>query len=398
MFDAVTDAIAAIAQGDMVVVTDDERRENEGDLIMAGAKVTQAAVNFMATHGRGLICVAMAREQLQALGLSRMAQRGSGDTYGTAFMESVDAAEGITTGISAADRARTIRLLADDRSQGKDLVSPGHTFPLEAAKGGVLRRAGHTEAAVDLARLAGLPPVGVICEVLREDGEMARLPELRDFARRHSLLMTSIADLIAHRSRQEKLVEFVREVKLPTRHGDFQLKLFRSIIENEHHVALVMGDLDGDEPVPVRVHSECLTGDAFGSQRCDCGSQLHGAMQLISEEGRGVVLYMRQEGRGIGLANKIHAYQLQQEHGLDTVEANEELGFAADLRDYGVGAQILHALGLHRIKLITNNPRKVIGLEGHGLEIVERIPTVYEATAHSERYLRTKKEKLGHLL
>ena len=398
MFDPVDEVIGALLNGDLVVVTDDETRENEGDLILAGEKVTDRAVNFMATHGRGLICVAMTPGRLRELGLQRMSRRGKGDAFDTAFMDSVDAAHGTTTGISAADRAQTIRVLAGECSVPADLVSPGHIFPLAARRGGVLRRAGHTEAAVDLARLAGLSPVGVICEILREDGQMARLPELRGFAAQHGLKMTSIADLIAYRRRKEKLIELVRSVALPTHYGNFRLYLYRAEIADEHHLALVSGDLSTVDAPLVRVHSECLTGDVFGSERCDCGHQLHGAMEMVAQEPAGVVVYMRQEGRGIGLANKLHAYALQQEEGLDTVEANERLGFKADLRDYGLGAQILVDLGLRRIRLITNNPKKVVGLEGHGLEIVQRVPLVCPATEHSEHYLQTKREKLGHLL
>jgi 3,4-dihydroxy 2-butanone 4-phosphate synthase/GTP cyclohydrolase II len=397
MFDPVEDVIAGVAKGDLVVVTDDESRENEGDLIMAAEMVTDAAVNFMAKHGRGLVCVAMAADRLRELGLSRMATKGSGDAFKTAFMESVDAAEGITTGISAHDRARTIRVLMDPKSTGRDLVSPGHTFPLQAMAGGVLCRAGHTEAAVDLARLAGVKPAGVICEILREDGHMARLPELKSFAKSHGLRITSIADLISFRRRTEKLVRCIRSVDLPTRYGPFVLKLYESLVDGEHHVALVKGALEADQPTLVRVHSECLTGDVFGSQRCDCGCQLDRALRAIEQEGRGVVLYMRQEGRGIGLANKIHAYALQ-DSGLDTVEANEKLGFKADLRDYGIGAQILSDLGVRRLRLMTNNPRKVVGLEGHGLTMVERVPVVCPETQHNRRYLAAKKAKLGHML
>lgn len=397
MFDRIEEVVAALQRGECVVVADDENRENEGDIIIAAEKVTPRAINFMATHGRGLICTALTSERIKQIGLSRMAQRGSGDSYGTAFIESVDAAAGITTGISAADRAKTIQVLVADESGPSDLLSPGHSFPLEAREGGVLQRAGHTEAAVDLARLAGLKPAGVICEIMHEDGSMARLPELLAFAAKHKLKITSIADLIAYRRKSESMVDFVREVNMPTRYGSFRLHLFECHAERKHHVALVKGDVAVDEPVLVRVHSECLTGDVFGSSRCDCGDQLRQAMELVEEAGRGVVLYMRQEGRGIGLANKIHAYELQ-ENGMDTVEANEHLGFAADLREYGVGAQILSMLGLKKIRLLTNNPRKVVGLEAYGLEIVERVPVVHAPTDHNRRYLETKKQRLGHIL
>lgn len=397
MFDSIQDVLEDFRAGRMVVVVDDENRENEGDLVMPAEKADTASINFMTKHGRGLICVALTRERLRQLGLARMAMRGTGDQFGTAFMESVDAAEGVTTGISAEDRAVTVRVLADETKGGDAVVSPGHTFPLEARAGGVLKRAGHTEAAVDLARLAGMKPGGVICEILREDGQMARLPELREFAARHELRITSVADLIAYRRRHERIVEFVRSVGLPTEAGRFELRLYRSILDDEYHVALCMGDLSAAESPLVRVHSECLTGDAFGSLRCDCGRQLRGAMDMVAKEGTGVVLYMRQEGRGIGLANKIHAYALQ-EGGLDTVEANERLGFGADLREYGVGAQILASLGLQRVRLITNNPRKIVGLEAYGLQIVERVALSFPATEHSRRYLEAKKAKLGHML
>jgi len=397
MFDPVEEVVMSVRRGETIVVTDDETRENEGDLVAAAEKVTDETINFMTKYGRGLICVAMTHERLEKLGISRMALRGNGDALRTAFMQSVDAAKGVSTRISAHDRARTISVLVDDGSDGRDLVSPGHIFPLEARDEGVLRRAGHTEASVDLARLAGLRPAGVICEILREDGHMARLPELREVSHRHGLKTTSIADLIAYRRRKEKIIELVRTVDLPTRYGRFKLKLYRSIADGDHHVALVMGDPTAGKAALVRVHSECLTGDAFGSLRCDCGRQLQSAMTLVGNEGTGVILYMRQEGRGIGLANKIHAYELQ-DLGLDTVEANERLGFGADLREYGVGAQILCDLGLKKIRLITNNPRKIVGLEGYGLEITKRIPIVFPTTEHSAKYMMTKKQKLGHIL
>jgi 3,4-dihydroxy 2-butanone 4-phosphate synthase/GTP cyclohydrolase II len=396
-FDPIEEALAAIGRGEMVVVTDDARRENEGDLLVAAEKATPAAINFMAKHGRGLICVALERERLEALNLAPMATRGSGDSFGTAFMESVDGIDGVSTGISAHDRARTIELLLSDTAKDTDFVSPGHTFPLRAVKGGVLHRAGHTEASVDLARLAGLKPAGVICEILNEDGTMARLPDLEIFVKRHGLKMISIEDLIAHRRRTERQIEFIRAVRFPTPYGVFQLRLYESLIERDHHVALVLGEPEKQPSALVRVHSECLTGDVFHSLRCDCGNQLHRAMERVGSEKHGVILYMRQEGRGIGLANKIHAYALQ-DKGLDTVEANAELGFDADLRDYGTGAQILSDLGLKNIRLLTNNPRKVVGLEGYGLKITERIPIVSEPGVDNARYLNTKRDKLGHLI
>lgn len=395
-FDPIEDVLAAIGRGELVVVTDDARRENEGDLVVAAEKANSAAINFMTKYGRGLICVALEGERLASLNLAPMASRGKGDSFGTAFMESVDAIEGVTTGISAHDRAHTIKLLLDETTSESDFASPGHTFPLRAVKGGVLHRAGHTEAAVDMARLAGLKPAGVICEILNEDGTMSRLPDLEAFAKRHGLKMATIADLIAYRRRTERQVELIRSVRFPTPYGVFQLRLYESLIERDHHVALVLGEPEKQNSALVRVHSECLTGDVFHSLRCDCGNQLHRALALVGEEKHGVILYMRQEGRGIGLANKIHAYALQ-DKGLDTVEANEELGFEADLRDYGIGAQILADLGLKRIRLLTNNPRKVVGLEGYGLIITERLPLVCEPGEDNQRYLATKREKLGHI-
>ena len=396
-FDSIDEAVDVLRRGEMIVVVDDEKRENEGDLVAAAEKITPDIINFMAKYGRGLICVAMEGDRLAKLGLSRMVPVDEGDQFRTAFMQSVDARQGVTTGISAYDRARTIQVLVGDHSAPEDLIRPGHVFPLEAVEGGVLRRTGHTEASVDLVREAGLKPAGVICEILQEDGKMARLPELLKFAARHKLPIVSIADLVACRRRKEKLVQLERKVQLPTDAGLYELYLYKSLLDEKHHLALVMGNPAGQPSTLVRVHSECLTGDVFGSLRCDCGLQLRASMQLVAAEGHGVILYMRQEGRGIGLAKKIHAYELQ-EDGLDTVEANEQLGFEADLRDYGIGAQILADLRLHKIRLITNNPKKMIGLKGYGLEIVERVPLVFPSTAHNERYLETKKTKLGHWL
>jgi len=397
LFEPVENIIRDIRRGKMVIVVDDKSRENEGDLVIAAQKVTNQAINFMARFGRGLICVAMTGRRLAQLKIAKTRSQSTPDLFKTAFMESVDAQAGITTGISAHDRARTIRLLMADQTDPADIVSPGHVFPLEAREDGVLRRAGHTEAAVDLARMAGLKPAGVICEIMRDDGQMARLPDLRKFAAEHKLKITSVSDLIAFRRRKEKLIELVREVSLPTEFGLFTLKLYRAIPDNEHHIALVMGEPWNTKAAIVRVHSECLTGDVFASLRCDCGVQLRAALKMIAENKSGVLLYMRQEGRGIGFAQKIHAYELQ-EKGLDTVEANQKLGFAADLRDYGIGAQILADLGLKKIRLITNNPCKVIGLEGYGMEIIERIAIISPANKYNQRYLRTKKRKMGHLL
>ena len=396
-FDPLPDVIRALRRGQLVVVVDDCQRENEGDLVVAAEKATARAINFMATHGRGLICVALTGARLAHLKIGRASMRQETDRFQTAFMESVDARQGVSTGISAADRAHTIRLLVDERARAEDFISPGHVFPLAYREGGVLRRAGHTEASVDLARLALLKPAAAICEIMRADGRMARLPDLRRFARQHRLKIISVADIIAWRRRQERLIELVRSVRLPTEYGVFQLKLYRALPDGDHHVALVFGEPARAKAALVRVHSQCLTGDVFGSLRCDCGAQLHAALRLVAKEKSGVVLYMRQEGRGIGLANKIHAYALQ-ERGLDTVEANERLGFGDDLRDYGIGAQILADLGLKRIRLMTNNPRKVIGLEGYGLKIVEIIPVVFPSNPYNRRYLKTKKSKMGHWL
>jgi 3,4-dihydroxy 2-butanone 4-phosphate synthase/GTP cyclohydrolase II len=389
-------ALADLRRGRMVIVVDDADRENEGDLVLAAEHATPAAINFMAKFGRGLICVPTTGERLKQLGVERMVTQNR-ETFKTDFQVSVDAARNITTGISAADRARTIQIMADPTAVPDDLVQPGHVFPLRAKAGGVLQRAGHTEAAVDLARLAGCRPIGVICEIMSDDGTMARLPALRQFARRHKLKICSIADLISYRRSREKLVERIEVVKMPTDYGDFALHLYRSATDGQHHVALVKGDVAGKEKVLVRVHSECLTGDVFGSRRCDCGPQLQQAMRQVSDAGCGVILYMRQEGRGIGLAPKIQAYKLQ-EKGFDTVEANQKLGYAMDLREYGLGAQILCDLGLKTIRLLTNNPKKIVGLGGYGLKVVEQVPIRVQPNPHNERYLKTKREKLGHLL
>jgi 3,4-dihydroxy 2-butanone 4-phosphate synthase / GTP cyclohydrolase II len=395
-FDSIESVIAEVASGRMVIVVDDADRENEGDLIMAGERVTPQAVNFMSKMGRGLICVATTSERLKQLGVEEMVTQNR-ESFKTAFQVSVDAAKGVTTGISAADRAQTIKVMADPTAVPEDLVQPGHMFPLRARPGGVLQRAGHTEAAVDLVRLAGCRPIGVICEILSDDGSMARLPQLMQFSHKHKLKICTIEELIKYRRQREKLVQRLEVVKLPTDYGDFDLHLYRSTTDGQHHIALVKGDVSGKANVLVRVHSECLTGDVFGSRRCDCGPQLHQAMRQVAEEGRGVIVYMRQEGRGIGLAPKIQAYKLQ-ESGLDTVEANLKLGFKMDLREYGLGAQILADLGLKTIRLLTNNPKKVVGLEGYGLEIVEQVPIRVKPNPHNEQYLKTKREKLGHLV
>jgi 3,4-dihydroxy 2-butanone 4-phosphate synthase / GTP cyclohydrolase II len=388
--------IADLRKGKIVIVVDDADRENEGDLIMAAEKVTPEAINFMAKFGRGLICVPTTSERLKQLGIEQMVVQNR-DTFKTDFQVSVDAAKNISTGISAADRANTVKVMSDPTALPNDLIQPGHIFPLRAKAGGVLQRAGHTEAAVDLVKLAGFRSMGVICEIMSDSGEMARLPELRKFARKHRLKICSIEELIKFRRTREKLVEHIEVVKMPTDYGDFDLHLYRSNLDGQHHLALVKGEVSGKKNVLVRVHSECLTGDVFGSRRCDCGPQLHQAMKQIAKEGRGVIVYMRQEGRGIGLGPKIQAYKLQ-ENGYDTVEANLKLGFKMDLREYGLGAQIMVDLGLKTIRLLTNNPKKVVGLDGYGLEIVEQVPIRIKSNPHNENYLKAKREKLGHLI
>jgi 3,4-dihydroxy 2-butanone 4-phosphate synthase / GTP cyclohydrolase II len=396
VFDPIEEVLAEIRQGRLVIVTDDANRENEGDLILPAEKATPELINFMIRYTSGVICVPMEGKDLDRLELPLMTLRNT-ESMRTAYTISADAKEGVTTGISAADRSRTIRLLANPSTEAQDLVRPGHVFPLRYREGGVLRRAGHTEAAVDLARLAGLAPAGVLAEVVNEDGSMARLPDLLEFKRKHDLKICSIEGLIAYRRAREVLIERLEVVNLPTIYGDFQLHLYRSLIDDVHHLALVKGTISPAEPTLVRVHSECLTGDVFGSQRCDCGDQLQAALQHIDDAGAGVLVYMRQEGRGIGLAAKIHAYKLQ-EQGLDTVEANEKLGFPVDLREYGTGAQILVDLGVRYIRLLTNNPKKVVGLEGFGLNIVEQLPIKAETNPHNAKYLETKREKMGHLI
>jgi 3,4-dihydroxy 2-butanone 4-phosphate synthase / GTP cyclohydrolase II len=395
-FHSIKEAIEDIRAGKMIVVVDDEDRENEGDLLMAAEKVTPAAVNFMATYGRGLICLPIVSERLDELGVPPMVAQ-NGDALCTAFSVSIDAKHGCTTGISAYERALTIQTVLDPKTSSDDLCRPGHIFPLRAKEGGVLRRTGHTEAAVDLAKLAGLYPAGVICEIMNDNGTMARVPELLEFARKHDLKIITIADLIKYRQNHETLVRRVAETQLPTKFGNFTLIAFENSLDDQCHVALVKGDVQGKENVLVRVHSECLTGDVFGSLRCDCGEQIGTALSRIEEEGLGVLIYMRQEGRGIGLANKIKAYALQ-DQGKDTVEANVLLGFPPDMRDYGLGAQILKELGLTTIRLMTNNPRKRVGLEGYGLKVVDRVSIEMQGNCYNTRYLRTKKGKLGHLL
>ena len=395
-FNTIEEVIADIREGKMVIITDDPSRENEGDLVLAAEKVTPEAINFMVMHARGLVCAPITHHRAQELGLQRMVLENR-ESQKTAFTVSVDAAAGVTTGISAADRAATISVLVDPQATPQALVQPGHVFPLQAKEGGVLQRAGHTEAAVDLAQLAGLQPAGVICEIMHDDGTMARMPELMAFKEKHGLKIATIEDLIAYRRKNERLIEREQVIKLPTDYGDFDLHMYRSIVDDAHHLALVKGDIDPEKPTLVRVHSECLTGDVFGSLRCDCGSQLQSALKQIEQAGSGVLVYMRQEGRGIGLSAKIHAYKLQ-EQGLDTVEANEKLGFPAELREYGIGAQILADLGVHKMRFLTNNPKKVIGLEAYGLEIVEIVPIRSKANPHNAKYLETKRLKMGHLL
>ncbi|GAB4267130.1 MAG: bifunctional 3,4-dihydroxy-2-butanone-4-phosphate synthase/GTP cyclohydrolase II [Deferrisomatales bacterium] len=393
----VEEALRDFRAGKMVILVDDEDRENEGDLAIAAEKVTPEAINFMARYGRGLICLALTEERCDRLRLPPMVPDNT-SSFQTAFTVSIEARKGVTTGISAADRATTILTAIDDETQPEDLARPGHVFPLRARRGGVLVRTGQTEGSVDLARLAGLKPAAVICEIMNDDGTMARRPDLEVFSREHGVRILTIADLIEYRLRKERLVHRAAQTRLPTRYGgEFQAIVYQNDVDAYLHVALVKGDVEGGEPVLVRVHSECLTGDVFGSLRCDCGDQLRGAMERIAQEGRGVILYLHQEGRGIGIINKLRAYALQ-DQGRDTVEANEELGFQADLRDYGIGAQILLDLGIRRLRLMTNNPRKIVGIEGYGLEVVERVPIEVAPHPESERYLSAKREKLGHML
>jgi 3,4-dihydroxy 2-butanone 4-phosphate synthase/GTP cyclohydrolase II len=397
IFDPIEDVIEAFRNGEIIVMTDDEDRENEGDLVCAAEKITPEAINFMIKHARGLVCVPMEEKRLVDLGLAHMVPAHSSDKFHTAFMDSIDIREGTTTGISAADRSKTVQALIDEKTQPADFIKPGHMFPLQAMPGGVLERPGHTEGTVDLARICGMKPAGVICEVLSDDGEMARVPELRKFATKHNLKMTAVSEIIKYRYTHEPLVSMEREISMPTDTGPFKLKLYSSAVDNKDHLALVCGDASSGKIPLVRVHSECLTGDVFHSMRCDCGAQLHASMQAVQDHGYGAVVYMRQEGRGIGLAKKIHAYELQ-EKGMDTVEANVHLGFNADLRDYGIGAQILRDLGMVKVNLLTNNPAKIEGLDKYGIAVSERVPLVLPTHQHNDHYIATKRDKMGHII
>lgn len=394
----IEEVIEDIKAGKMIILVDDEDRENEGDLTMAASAVTPEAINFMATHGRGLICLTMTPEMLDNLDLPMMVPNNT-SPFETGFTISIEARTGVTTGISAADRARTIQVAVDPESTSRDLVSPGHIFPLRAKEGGVLVRTGQTEGSVDLARLAGMTEAGVICEIMKEDGTMARMPDLEKFAEEHDMKIATIADLVEYRLRQDMLVQRAAEARIPTGHaGEFTAIVYKNQVDEFEHLALVKGEINPEEPVMVRVHSECLTGDVFGSSRCDCGSQLHAAMKMVDDNGSGVILYMRQEGRGIGLVNKLKAYNLQDNEGMDTVEANIELGFKPDLRDYGIGAQILRDLGVRKMRLLTNNPKKIVGLEGYGIEVVDRVSIEIQAGDENEGYLACKRDKMGHLI